>query len=519
MTDKDPRIAIRANDKTRAAFASAKRGASDLTASIKETARASAALVAAVLAVVKATTAAERSTIAYSEALGVSTENMSRWEFAAESVGLAGDKVGDIMKDAADKIGDAYRNNAGEAKEAIESLGLDLETLANMKPDQQLLAIAGALDSVGTKSEKVQIMESIGNDFSLMLPLLEDGAAGLKEAAAQADELGRTLTGVEAEKIKIADESVRKIEASMRSMGQSITTFVSPALADFTSFMARQVPRVAGAVNDGLNTLAAAATAVWEAMNPSDITGSVGLVEAYDRALRGIEEKNQEFLQRQRELRGEGGGMLIEVDTEKQITESLEREWQVRLNKQFAFEDAKTRLVRSGNIERLKFETLTAQQQTAMITGELVAVTRGVAQHNRGLFELNKAAAIPQAFINMRKGISRTLAEYPWPWAGVMAAAHAAAGFAEIQAIEGASFSGGGGAPSLAGSGGTPANPVFQDDTDIDDQPAAQPPAPLVNITVLGDTYMGDDFRQALGQHIQDAIDLDELPTINIVRG
>ena len=104
-----------------------------------------------------------------------------------------------------------------------------------------------------------------------------------------------------------------------------------------------------------------------------------------------------------------------------------------------------------------KFKQKSYKDQTQQVLGELLGLTQGVAQHNRQLFELNKAAGIANAIVNTYEGVSKTLAKYPWPLSGIMAGAHLAAGLAQVQAIRSASFGGGGGsAPSLAGSPGTP---------------------------------------------------------------
>jgi hypothetical protein len=73
------------------------------------------------------------------------------------------------------------------------------------------------------------------------------------------------------------------------------------------------------------------------------------------------------------------------------------------------------------------------------------------------MFNMNKVAGIANAIINAYEGISLTLKTYPYPMNIGMAAAHAAAAFAQVSAIKSASF-GGSSAPSIAGS--TPATPV-----------------------------------------------------------
>lgn len=112
-----------------------------------------------------------------------------------------------------------------------------------------------------------------------------------------------------------------------------------------------------------------------------------------------------------------------------------------------------------GILERRRFQQQSFRQQARDVAGYLADITAGVSNQNRGLFEINKAAGIATAIVNAYEGISLTLAKYPYPLNIGLAAAHAAAAFAQVNAIRSTTFGGGGGAaPSLAG--GTAATPV-----------------------------------------------------------
>lgn len=130
---------------------------------------------------------------------------------------------------------------------------------------------------------------------------------------------------------------------------------------------------------------------------------------------------------------------------------------------------------RRGIQSRMDWEMATNQQRTHNIVSELANITAGVAQHNKTLFKINKAAGIANAILNAYIGISRTLREYPYPWNLIMAAAHAVVAFAQVAAIRRQEFGAGGAAPSLAGStAATPVTPV----TSGAPQPAEREPAP-----------------------------------------
>lgn len=173
-----------------------------------------------------------RRAIAYADALGVSTEALTSWQHAGQEVGLEADKIADIFKDTAEKIGDAFRNDAGEAKEALESLNLSIKDMAQLSPDQQLLAIAGALDQVGTQGEKVQILESLANDATLLLPLLDDNASKLKDLIKQADDTGVTLTRIEADKLQEAATATREIDAAFEGLSQTLAVNLAGPLVE-----------------------------------------------------------------------------------------------------------------------------------------------------------------------------------------------------------------------------------------------------------------------------------------------
>lgn len=116
--------------------------------------------------------------------------------------------------------------------------------------------------------------------------------------------------------------------------------------------------------------------------------------------------------------------------------------------------------IRKQGLSRLeKFQEMSYKDQAKTVFGQLESITAGVAQHNRALFEANKVAGIANAIVSAYEGISKTMGSYPFPINVGMAAAHAAAAFAQVNAIRSTSFGGGGGAaPSVSGS--TPAPPV-----------------------------------------------------------
>lgn len=144
-------------------------------------ATASVAAASAGVALLKTTSAQVTETDRWAKSLKMSTQDLLSWQYAAEQAGLSGDNIADIFKDVNDKIGDAVLNKSGEAAQALDTLGLSAKKLAEQTPDKQLLAIATALQKIPTQAGKTNILESLGNDLSKMLPLFDNNNEKLEK--------------------------------------------------------------------------------------------------------------------------------------------------------------------------------------------------------------------------------------------------------------------------------------------------------------------------------------------------
>lgn len=169
-----------------------------------------------------------RQTLASAEAFGVSTRSLQEWQYAAEQVGIGGEKTADILKDVSEKIGDAFATGGGEAAEVIERLNLNIDELVRLEPDQQILKIAQQLDGM-PKAEQIQVLESLASDASLLLPLLADNAARLRELAAAAEARGDILTEEELQRLADFDAAFERVKTAISGVFKQIAVNLAPA--------------------------------------------------------------------------------------------------------------------------------------------------------------------------------------------------------------------------------------------------------------------------------------------------
>lgn len=173
---------------------------------------------AAGISLVKNTSEQITATDRWAKSLKMSTQDLLSWQFAAEKAGLTGDNIADIFKDINDKVGDAVLNKSGEAAQALDTLGLSAQKLAEQSPDKQLMAISEALQKIPTQAGKTNILESLGNDLSKMLPLFDNNNEKLKQFIQLSKDFGVAPPQEDIDNLVKVNQFFQDIESSAQGL-------------------------------------------------------------------------------------------------------------------------------------------------------------------------------------------------------------------------------------------------------------------------------------------------------------
>lgn len=179
---------------------------------------------AAGLAIVKNTAQQVTEADRWAKSLKMSTQDLLSWQYAAEQAGLTGDNIADIFKDINDKVGDAVLNKSGEAAQALDTLGLSAQKLAQQSPDKQLMAISEALQKIPTQAGKTNILESLGNDLSKMLPLFDNNNEKLKQFIQLSKDFGVAPPQKDIDNLVKVNQFFQDIETSARGLKMEIAS-------------------------------------------------------------------------------------------------------------------------------------------------------------------------------------------------------------------------------------------------------------------------------------------------------
>lgn len=235
---------------------------------------------AAGLSIVKNTAQQVTEADRWAKSLKMSTQDLLSWQYAAEQAGLTGDNIADIFKDINDKVGDAVLNKSGEAAQALDTLGLSAKKLSEQSPDKQLMAISEALQKIPSQAGKTNILESLGNDLSKMLPLFENNNEKLKQFIQLSKDFGIAPPQEDIDNLVKVNQFFQDIEASARGLKMEIASglakvdltplqsglddirdvFTDPAVLQGLSDLVGEAISLAGVVGriaGGLGTIAA----------------------------------------------------------------------------------------------------------------------------------------------------------------------------------------------------------------------------------------------------------------------
>lgn len=230
----DATIVIRANDKTKKAFASVNKGLGKMRAGINST-----QLKVGVLASVAGFGAIIRSSLKTADALaktadkiGISTEALAGLQNAAEITGVSQETLNKALVKQQVAVSD-YSNGIGLAKREFEQLGFAQDELSKMSADKQFFAIAEALKQVENSTERVNIAYKIyGGRATDLLNTLDLGKEGLRKSRKESDLFGTSLSRVDAAKIELANDSMTRIGQVTKGFGLQLTTELAPILTD-----------------------------------------------------------------------------------------------------------------------------------------------------------------------------------------------------------------------------------------------------------------------------------------------
>lgn len=198
---------------------------------------------------------------------GASSEALSQLKYAAEQSGAS---IQDVEKGGR-KLGQVLTNAANGSKSAAKSLdavGLTAEQLSGLSFDEQLKAVAEGLKTIEDPGARASAaMDLLGKSGANLLPMMEDGAAGIQTMMSEADALGMTLSSEQASAAANFDDAWAKLTSTLTGVGKIIGSAVAPMLTTLFNIAAQAIPVVINLGQQLGTAVARGASIAWNALS------------------------------------------------------------------------------------------------------------------------------------------------------------------------------------------------------------------------------------------------------------
>jgi hypothetical protein len=187
--------------------------------------------------------------------IGITAESLQGLRQAAEAVDIPMASLDAGMQALNGTLG-ALKLGIGDGKirKAFEELGISQEQLGSMRDASDLLPVlADKIRGVGTQAEQVLIAKKLG--IEELLPLLQQGSAGIQAMTDRYRELGLVLNESTVQHLADMNEEMRLADERSKIAGMTLGSVMTPALVAMKDALATATVEMAKFL-DQFNTVA-----------------------------------------------------------------------------------------------------------------------------------------------------------------------------------------------------------------------------------------------------------------------
>lgn len=165
------------------------------------------------------------------DALGVSSDQFEGLGLAYKKAGLSADAVGPSFIRLGKNITDAAQGGSAKATAAFANIGVSANELAGLPLDQSFLKIADAISQLGSPAQQADAAIAVfGKSGGELLPVLQQGSAGLQEFIDKQKALGTVVDEKDMAAVQQAAKAIPKITAAMDGLWNRIVVAVAPVI-------------------------------------------------------------------------------------------------------------------------------------------------------------------------------------------------------------------------------------------------------------------------------------------------
>lgn len=161
---------------------------------------------------------------------GVAVESLSKLKFAAEQSNVNFEALAISVKKWQVTLSSAA-SGGKQASDALALINLKAADLKGLSLEDQLGKIANQFQRIQDPADKTRVaVELFGRAGEELVPLLNQGADGIRQMTNRADELGITLSEKTVKSVDKADKALKILKATIESFGQRAAGSIAEAI-------------------------------------------------------------------------------------------------------------------------------------------------------------------------------------------------------------------------------------------------------------------------------------------------
>lgn len=209
----------------------------DMEQTAKKLGAAFAAITVAVGYAVKKTIDAADQMRDLSQQTGISTEVLSKYAYAAEQSGASLETLTGGINKMQKSLFEAASGTAKQA-EAFQRLGLSVTDLMKLSPDQQFEAIAESLSKIENVTlRNATAQEIFGRGYARLIPLMKEGAGGIKEMTDRFESFNATISQDFADNADRFNDNLGDMALVAKGAAITFTEALIPGLVGFQEYL------------------------------------------------------------------------------------------------------------------------------------------------------------------------------------------------------------------------------------------------------------------------------------------
>ena len=209
-------------------------------------------------------------------------EAMQGFAFAANTVGISLEKLGDIGKDTQEKLGEFLATGGGGFQDFVDVIGatqIEAQELARefqtMSSPEVLQAMVTQMELAGVSASRMSFaLEGMASDTTDLIPLLKKGGEEAKRLSDEFFEIGETLTQADIDKLKKLGEEFDKLGGEITAAGAKLAADFSDEIITAIALMGTLTQTATGMlsiIGQGFTNIGTTlGAALFDALNDTD---------------------------------------------------------------------------------------------------------------------------------------------------------------------------------------------------------------------------------------------------------